>query len=104
MANSFTIVVKPYVRKNATLDDLKSIYNGRTCIVTKTKKFGGVKLHRNAEIIKGNFNKIAGSHSSPILFLQEEVHIRVTDFHMRDDVKTDQKHKQDIIEIIDTNY
>ena len=104
MANSFTIVVKPYVRKNATLDDLKAIYNGKTCIVSKPSKFGHIKLHRNAKIIKGNFNKIAGSHSSPILFLKGEVHIRVTNFHMRDDVRTDQKSKQDIIEIIDTNY
>lgn len=99
---SFTIVVKQYQRKNCTLDDMRVIYSGNTCICAKNHKVDGFYLHKNAEIIKGKFHYVAGSHRYPILMPKsKEVHIRVTDFHSKPDIQTDQYVKQDIIQVID---
>ena len=101
MAHTFTIIVKRYRRENCVLDDMRTIYSGKTCICAKNKKFGGLYLHENAKIIKGKFSNVAGSNSYPILIAEtEEVHILVTNFHSEPDIKTDQHIKQDIIEVV----
>jgi len=104
MKYSFTLVIKPYTRKNCTLDDMRVIYNDKTCLVAKNSKHKGLYLHKNAKIIKGSFYKNAGSIRYPILFAKNEVHIRVTDFHSKANIRTDQCVKQDIIEVIDCSY
>lgn len=101
MKYSFTIIVKPYERKNCTCDDYRVIYNGKTCLVAKNAKHGELYIHPCAKIIKGNFSKIAGSINYPILFNKQDVHIRVTDFHSAPEIKTNQLVKQDIISVID---
>lgn len=101
MKHTFTIIVKPYKRENCTLDDMRTIYNGKTCLVAKNNKFGEIYLHKDAKIVKGRFYRVAGSNSSPILLAEtEEVHIKVTDHHNPPDIETDQLHKQDIITVI----
>lgn len=104
MKYSFTIVVKPYERENCTLDDMRSIYSGSTCIVAKNNKHGGLYISKFAKIIKGSFVKVAGSVRYPILIAKNEVHIRVSNFHSKSNVITDQLHKQDIISVINKNY
>jgi hypothetical protein len=101
---SFTLVVKPYKRENCTLDDMRVIYNGNTCLIAKNSKHGGLYLHPNAKIIKGSFHKVAGSVRYPVLLAKNEVHIQVKDFHSKANIKTNQHVKQDIIKIIDCNY
>ena len=101
MKHSFTLIIKPYKRENCTLDDMRVIYNGKTCLVAKNSKFKGLYLHKSAKIIKGSFHKNAGSIRYPILFAKSEVHIRVTDFHSAPNIITDQYIKQDIISITD---
>ena len=103
MKYSFTLLVNPYNRENCTLDDMRVIYNGKTCLVAKNDKYGGLYLHKCAKIIKGSFHKNAGSLRSPILFAKNEVHIRVTDFHSEPNIITDQYIKQDIITITDVS-
>lgn len=101
---SFTLVVKQYSRKNCVLDDMRVICNGRTTLVAKNHKFGGLYLHKCAKIIKGHFHKRGGSNSYPILMAHNEVHIRITDLHSKANIITDQHIKQDIINVIDCSY
>lgn len=97
---SFTLIIKPYKRVNSTLDDMRTIYNGNTCLVAKNDKFGGLYLHKCARIIKGSFRKVAGSIKYPILMAKNEVHIKVENFHSAPNIITDQYIKQDIISVI----
>lgn len=103
MKYSFTIIVKPYKRVNCTLDDMRVIYNGKTCLVAKNSKHGDLYLHKCAKIIKGSFHKNAGSIRYPILFAKNEVHIRVENFHSEPNIITDQYQKQDIISVVDVS-
>jgi hypothetical protein len=103
MKHSFTLIVKPYKRENCTLDDMRTIYNGKTCLVAKNDKFGELYLHKCAKIIKGRFYKVAGSVRYPILMAKNEVHIRVENFHSAPNVITDQYQKQDIISVTDVS-
>jgi len=103
MKHSFTLIVKPYKRENCTLDDMRTIYNGKTCLVAKNDKFGGLYLHKCAKIIKGKFHKVAGSVRYPILIAKNEVHIRVENFHSAPNIITDQYIKQDIITVTDVS-
>lgn len=101
---SFTLIIKPYNRENCVLDDMRTIYSGNTCLIAKNRKHGGLYLHKCAKIIKGSFHNVAGSISYPILMAKKEVHVRVENFHSKPNVVTDQRIKQDIIQIVDTNY
>ncbi len=101
MKHSFTIIVKPYKRESCVLDDMRTIYNGRTCLVAKNTKQNGLYIHKCAKIIKGSFYRVAGSHNYPILLAKNEVHIRITNFHSPPNIITDQHVKQNIITIID---
>lgn len=103
MNYSFTIIIKQYERKNCMLDDMRTIYNGNTCLVAKNSKHGGLYLHKNAKIIKGSFQNNAGSIRYPILRAKDKVIIKVTNFHSKPNIITDQLKKQDIIELIDCN-
>ena len=103
MGHSFTIIVKPYRRENCALDDMRTIYNGNTCLIAKNNKFGGLYLHKCAQIIKGKFHKVAGSVRYPTLIAKSEVHIRVENFHSKPNIETDQCLKQDIITITDVS-
>lgn len=100
MKYSFTIIIKPFIRVNPTLDDMRKIYIGNTCIVAKNSKHGGLYLNNRANIIKGNFRYNSGSVRYPVLIAQSEVHIKVTNFHLEPIISTDQYKKQDIISII----
>lgn len=104
MKYSFTLVIKQYKRENCTLDDMRVVYSGKTCLIAKNDKFKGLYLHKNAKIIKGKFFKVAGSIRYPILMASKEVRIRITDFHSKANIITDQHEKQDIIKVIDCNY
>lgn len=97
---TFTIIVKRYNRVNCTLDDMRTIYSDKICLVAKNSKFGGLYLHKCAKIIKGKFIDPAGSNSYPILIAQSEVHILVKNFPHMPNIITDQRDKQDIITII----
>lgn len=101
MPYSFTIIVKPYTRNNCILDDMRTIYNNKVCIVAKNSKFGGLYLHKSAKIIKGNFCKNAGSIRYPILISDKDVHIRVENLNEHPNIITDQINKQNIISIVD---
>jgi hypothetical protein len=98
---SFTLVVKRYKRENCTLDDMRSIYSGKTCLIAKNSKFDGLYIHKSGKIIKGKFSKVAGSVRYPILIAQDEVHIRFENFHSMPNIITDQYVKQDIISVVD---
>ena len=99
--HTFTLIIKPYKRESCVLDDMRAIYSGKTCLVAKNHKYGGLYLNKHAKIIKGRFHHGAGSHSYPILLAKtKEVHVLVTDFPYEPDIITDQHHKQDIIQII----
>lgn len=101
MGKKFILVVKQYERNNCTLDDMRIIRIGRTCLVAKNQKYGGLYLHKNAKIIKGKFYDPAGSHSSPILMAKsKEVHIEVTGFDPSLEITTDQHSKQNILSIL----
>ena len=101
MRCSFTLVVKRYKRENCTLDDMRSIYSWKTCLVAKNSKFDGLYIHKSGNIVKGKFSKIAGSFRYPILIAQDEVHIRFENFHSMPNIITDQYVKQDIISVVD---
>ncbi len=98
---SFTLTVKQYNRENCTLDDMRVIYSGKTCLVAKNSKHGGLYLHKNATIIKGRFHYAAGSIRYPILIADKEVQIRVENFHSKPNIKTDQLNEQNIITVTD---
>ena len=94
------LIVKRYKRENCTCDDMRVIYHGKTCIVAKNSKHGGLYLHKDAKIIKGEFCKIAGSIKYPILIAKDEVHIEFNGLLEIEKIDTDQLHKQDIISIL----
>ena len=104
MKYSFTIIIKPYKRENCALDDMRVIYNGKTCLIAKNEKYGGLYLHKNAKIIKGAFHNVAGSVKYPILMAKNEVHIRVTNFNSKANIITDQYKKQNIIKVVDLTH
>ena len=101
MRCSFTLVIKRYKRENCTLDDMRSIYSGNTCLIAKNSKFDGLYIHKSGKIIKGKFLKVAGSVRYPILIAQDEVHIRFENFHSMPSIITDQFVKQSIISVVD---
>jgi hypothetical protein len=101
MRCSFTLVVKRYKRENCTLDDMRSIYSGKICLIAKNSKFDGLYIHKSGKIIKGKFSKVAGSVRYPILIAQDEVHIRFENFNNIPNIITDQYVKQDIISVVD---
>lgn len=101
MGYSFTLIVKRYDIQNCTLDDMRVIYSGNTCLIAKNAKFGELYIHKTGKIIKGRFVKNAGSIRYPILIAEKEVHIRFENFHKHPNINTDQLHKQDIISIVD---
>lgn len=103
MKYSFTLIIKPYKRENCTLDDMRVIYNGKTCLVAKNSKHGGLYLHKCAKIIKGSFYKVAGSINYPILLAKSDVHIKIENFHILPNIETDQHVKQDIITVTDVS-
>jgi len=80
---------------------MRVIRSGNTCICAKNSKHGDLYLHKNAKIVKGKFNYNAGSIRYPLLFAKSEVHIKVTDFHSRPDITTDQYSKLDCIQVIE---
>lgn len=94
---TFTLIIKRYKRENPTLDDMKSIYSNKVCLVSKNLKNGGVYIHKTGKIIKGSFEFSAGSFKHPILIAKEEVCIKFTNFPHKPNIKTDQFKKQDII-------
>ena len=99
MVHKFILIVKQYERKNLHCDAMRTIYSGNTCLVAKNKKHGGLYLHKSAKIIKGRFLN-AGSNSYPELLAKGEVHIEFT-LPFKPDLKTDQRHPQDILVIKD---
>lgn len=101
MKYSFTLIVKPYERKNCTLDDMRVIYSDNTCLIAKNSKHGDLYVHKTGKIIKGSFHRNAGSIRYPILFAKNEVHIRFENFPSQPNIITDQHQKQDIISVVD---
>jgi len=103
MSYSFTLIIKKYERISPTLDDMSSIHNHNTCLVSKNTKHGGVYIHKTGKIIKGKFLNSSGSVRYPILFNKtEEVHIRYENFlYNPDNIRSNQFQKQDIISVID---
>ena len=76
----FTIVFKPYERKQPALDDISKVYVNNVCIVAKNQKHDALYVHRQAKIVKGKFKYSAGSVSYPILWCNKEVYIKVKNF------------------------
>lgn len=93
------LVVKRYKRENCTLDDMRVIYHGKTCLVAKNSKHGGLYLHKDCKIIKGQFAKVAGSIRYPILIANSDVHIEYNGILDINKIDTDQYIKQDIITV-----
>jgi hypothetical protein len=97
---TFTLIIKPYIRKNCAMDDIRVIYSDKTCLVAKNSKFGGLYIHPTGKIIKGRFVKFAGSNRYPILIAEKEVHIRFENFPSKPNIITDQYKTQDIITLL----
>lgn len=90
MAYSFTLIIHSYNRKTS-LDDMRVLYSGNTCIVAKNDKNGGIYLHKSAKIVGGRFKYSAGSVRYPVLIPKgKSVRIEVTGFHGKPDIITDQ--------------
>lgn len=100
MTHTFIIKINPYKYENPTLDAVRSIYVGNTCLIAKNEKYGKPYLHPKAKIVKGSFLFGAGSHSYPVLLCRKPVVIEVTDFYCAPNFRTDQCEKQDFIEIL----
>jgi hypothetical protein len=100
MPYSFTLIVKRYIRENCVCDDMRVIYSDKTCLIAKNEKYGKLYVHKSGKIIKGRFMYGAGSHSTPILIAEKEVHIRFENFPTEPNIITDQYHKQDIISVV----
>lgn len=98
---SFTLVFNKWERKNAFLDDIRTVSTGNTTLIAKNKKVGGLYIHPTGKIVKGSFYKVAGSHSSPILWTNDKVVIEFNGFPFNPkSIETDQIDKQNNVEIL----
>lgn len=101
MAYSFQLIFSKYMRTNPLLDDISYVSSGNTTLIAKNKKFGDLYIHPTGKIISGKFHKVAGSHSSPILWTDNDVVIQFTNFpHNPTNVNSNQYQKQNNIKII----
>jgi len=96
---TFILIIKKYNRENPFLDDMKSIYSGNICLISKNAKKGCLYIHNTGEIISGKFLDNVGSVKYPILIAENEVQIKFTNFPYKPKIKTNQIQKQEVITI-----
>lgn len=77
---SFEIHFNPYKRVNGGLTGCRTICVSAICIYAKNNKFGQFYKSKYVEEQKGKFDKIAGSHSYPILWSKKPVILKITNF------------------------